>query len=154
MADLAPHLRLSDRVAFPPELPICARVVEIVNAIDAHQVVIVAGETGSGKTTQLPKICLAMGRGARGQIGCTQPRRIAATSVAAMRRGWVTPMCASRPRPMARQILGSWVVLPEPVSPATMTTGWVSIAAAMSRTRAEIGSSSGKRMGLGTAPWH
>jgi ATP-dependent helicase HrpA len=54
-----------------------------VNAIDQHQVVIVAGETGSGKTTQLPKICLAMGRGDRGRIGCTQPRRIAATSVAA-----------------------------------------------------------------------
>ena len=76
-------LRLSERVAFPPDLPISARVVDIVNAIDAHPVVIVAGETGSGKTTQLPKICLAMGRGANGQIGCTQPRRIAATSVAA-----------------------------------------------------------------------
>ena len=82
-AVLRPHLRLSERVAFPPELPITARVVDIVNAIDAHQVVIVAGETGSGKTTQLPKICLAMGRGGNGQIGCTQPRRIAATSVAA-----------------------------------------------------------------------
>ena len=63
----------------PEELPITARVVDIANAIDAHQVVIVAGETGSGKTTQLPKICLAMGRGAQAQIGCTQPRRIAAT---------------------------------------------------------------------------
>ena len=58
-------------------------MVDIANAIDAHQVVIVAGETGSGKTTQLPKICLAMGRGREAQIGCTQPRRIAATSVAA-----------------------------------------------------------------------
>ncbi len=64
--------------------PITARVAEIADAIAAHQVVIVAGETGSGKTTQLPKICLAMGRGTRGgQIACTQPRRIAATSVAA-----------------------------------------------------------------------
>ncbi|HEU4726975.1 MAG TPA: ATP-dependent RNA helicase HrpA, partial [Kofleriaceae bacterium] len=82
-AMLRPGLRLSERVAFPPELPISARIIDIANAIDAHPVVIVAGETGSGKTTQLPKICLAMGRGANGQIGCTQPRRIAATSVAA-----------------------------------------------------------------------
>jgi len=70
-------------VTFPEILPITARVIDIANAIDAHPVIIVAGETGSGKTTQLPKICLAMGRGAHGQIGCTQPRRIAATSVAA-----------------------------------------------------------------------
>jgi ATP-dependent helicase HrpA len=67
-------------VTFPPELPISARLIDLVNAIDQHQVVIVAGETGSGKTTQLPKMCLAMGRGDRGRIGCTQPRRIAATS--------------------------------------------------------------------------
>ncbi len=80
---LRPGLRLSDRVRFPPELPITARIVDLANAIDAHQVVIVAGETGSGKTTQLPKICLAIGRGAHAYIGCTQPRRIAATSVAA-----------------------------------------------------------------------
>ena len=80
---LRPGLFLSERVDFPPELPISARVIDIVNAIDEHQVIIVAGETGSGKTTQLPKICLAMGRGTDGQIGCTQPRRIAATSVAA-----------------------------------------------------------------------
>jgi ATP-dependent helicase HrpA len=81
-AVLRPGLRLSERVRFPAELPITARLIDIANAIDAHQVVIVAGETGSGKTTQLPKICLAMGRGAHGYIGCTQPRRIAATSVA------------------------------------------------------------------------
>ncbi|HSR99183.1 MAG TPA: ATP-dependent RNA helicase HrpA [Kofleriaceae bacterium] len=81
-AVLRPGLTLSERVSFPSELPITARVVDIVNAIDAHQVIIIAGETGSGKTTQLPKMCLAMGRGTRGQIGCTQPRRIAATSVA------------------------------------------------------------------------
>ena len=80
---LRPGLRLSERVAFPPELPISARVIDLANAIDEHQVIIVAGETGSGKTTQLPKICLALGRGTNGQIGCTQPRRIAATSVAA-----------------------------------------------------------------------
>jgi ATP-dependent helicase HrpA len=73
----------SHPIKFPAHLPITARVQDIARAIDEHQVVIVAGETGSGKTTQLPKICLAMGRGLRGRIGCTQPRRIAATSVAA-----------------------------------------------------------------------
>ncbi|MGK3986316.1 ATP-dependent RNA helicase HrpA [Sorangium sp. So ce136] len=70
-------------IRFPEELPISARVLDIARAIEGHQVVIVAGETGSGKTTQLPKICLAMGRGLSGRIGVTQPRRIAATSVAA-----------------------------------------------------------------------
>jgi ATP-dependent helicase HrpA len=80
---LRPGLRLSERVPFPADLPIAARVIDIANAIDAHPVIIVAGETGSGKTTQLPKICLAMGRGGEGRIACTQPRRIAATSVAA-----------------------------------------------------------------------
>jgi ATP-dependent helicase HrpA len=69
-------------IQFPEELPISARVRDIAAAVDAHQVVIVAGETGSGKTTQLPKICLAMGRGLEAHIGVTQPRRIAATSVA------------------------------------------------------------------------
>ena len=68
---------------FPEALPITAAVPDIAKAIAEHQVVIIAGETGSGKTTQLPKICLAMGRGLAAQIGCTQPRRIAATSVAA-----------------------------------------------------------------------
>ena len=80
--ELLPGLHLTDKVRFPPGLPITAHVIELANAIAEHQVVIVAGETGSGKTTQLPKICLAMGRGARGLIGCTQPRRLAATSVA------------------------------------------------------------------------
>ena len=82
-AVLRPGLVLSERVKFPENLPITARVIDIANAIDAHPVIIVAGETGSGKTTQLPKICLAMGRAARAYVGCTQPRRIAATSVAA-----------------------------------------------------------------------
>ncbi|HSY22948.1 MAG TPA: ATP-dependent RNA helicase HrpA [Polyangiaceae bacterium] len=68
---------------FPPELPITARVRDIAAAIDENPVVIVAGATGSGKTTQLPKIALAMGRGVRRMIGVTEPRRIAATSVAA-----------------------------------------------------------------------
>jgi ATP-dependent helicase HrpA len=66
-----------------PDLPIAAHAGAIEAAIRAHQVVIVAGETGSGKTTQLPKICLRAGRGVDGQIGHTQPRRVAARSVAA-----------------------------------------------------------------------
>ena len=67
---------------YPPELPVSQRKDEIAAAIRDHQVVIVAGETGSGKTTQLPKICLELGRGVTGQIGHTQPRRIAARTVA------------------------------------------------------------------------
>jgi ATP-dependent helicase HrpA len=70
------------RVIYPPELPVSERRGEITDAIRAHPVVIVSGETGSGKTTQLPKICLELGRGVRGLIGHTQPRRIAARSVA------------------------------------------------------------------------
>ena len=69
-------------VSYPPELPVSQRKDDIAAAIRDHQVVIVAGETGSGKTTQLPKICLELGRGVTGQIGHTQPRRIAARSVA------------------------------------------------------------------------
>ena len=65
-----------------PDLPISAHAESIVEAIRDNQVVIVAGETGSGKSTQLPKLCLDAGRGQRGLIGCTQPRRIAARSVA------------------------------------------------------------------------
>ncbi|HLV77101.1 MAG TPA: ATP-dependent RNA helicase HrpA [Marinobacter sp.] len=68
---------------FPETLPVSARVDDITRAITGHQVVIIAGETGSGKTTQIPKICLNMGRGIRGLIGHTQPRRIAARSVSA-----------------------------------------------------------------------
>src|SRR5665647_1527204 len=70
------------RPEFPPELPVSTRKDEIAAAITRHQVVIVCGETGSGKTTQLPKICLQLGRGVAGLIGHTQPRRIAARSVA------------------------------------------------------------------------
>ncbi|MCU7915872.1 MAG: ATP-dependent RNA helicase HrpA [Candidatus Thiodiazotropha sp. (ex Gloverina cf. vestifex)] len=69
--------------AFPPELPITQRLQEIKNLIEAHQVVILCGETGSGKSTQLPKICLSLGRGVSGYIGHTQPRRIAARSLSA-----------------------------------------------------------------------
>jgi ATP-dependent helicase HrpA len=69
-------------VSYPPELPVSQRRDEIATLIRDHQVVIVAGETGSGKSTQLPKICLDLGRGVTGQIGHTQPRRIAARTVA------------------------------------------------------------------------
>ena len=65
-----------------PDLPVSERRQEIADALRAHQVVVVAGETGSGKTTQLPKICLDIGRGIRGTIGHTQPRRLAARTVA------------------------------------------------------------------------
>lgn len=67
---------------FPEHLPITAEVNTLVDLIREHAVVVIAGETGSGKTTQLPKICLQAGRGFHGQIGHTQPRRIAATSIA------------------------------------------------------------------------
>ncbi|MFZ2875673.1 MAG: ATP-dependent RNA helicase HrpA [Phycisphaerales bacterium] len=71
------------RPALDADLPICGRWEEIAAAVVANPVVVVCGETGSGKTTQLPQICLRAGRGARGMIGHTQPRRIAARSVAA-----------------------------------------------------------------------
>ena len=71
------------RPEFADDLPVNARRAEIAALIEKHQVVIVCGETGSGKTTQLPKICLELGRGATGLIGHTQPRRIAARSTAA-----------------------------------------------------------------------
>ncbi|MGB7980701.1 MAG: ATP-dependent RNA helicase HrpA, partial [Candidatus Nanopelagicales bacterium] len=74
---------MSLRLAVPESLPIAAHVEEITAALGSHQVVIVAGETGSGKTTQLPKIALAAGRGRSAMIGHTQPRRIAARTLAA-----------------------------------------------------------------------
>ncbi len=69
-------------IVFPEELPVSGRRADIAAALTVHQVIIVCGETGSGKTTQLPKICLALGRGAAGLIGHTQPRRIAASATA------------------------------------------------------------------------
>ncbi len=74
--------RAKPRFSYPPDLPVSQRADEIERAIRGHRAVIVCGETGSGKTTQLPKICLAAGRGVRGLIGHTQPRRIAARAVA------------------------------------------------------------------------
>ncbi|RLA02779.1 MAG: ATP-dependent RNA helicase HrpA, partial [Gammaproteobacteria bacterium] len=70
------------KIEFPEQLPISQHFEQLSKAIRDHQVIIVAGETGSGKTTQLPKICLAIGRGISGQIGHTQPRRLAARTVA------------------------------------------------------------------------
>ena len=69
-------------VSYPEQLPISARREEILGLLREHQVIIVAGETGSGKTTQLPKLCLEAGRGVQGSIAHTQPRRIAARTVA------------------------------------------------------------------------
>ena len=83
----AARARYAARVARVPEirvdesLPIAAKADEIVRLIRERQVIVLAGETGSGKTTQLPKLCLAAGRGVAGLIGCTQPRRVAARSV-------------------------------------------------------------------------
>ena len=81
-AKYAARLANLPKPEYPLELPVSARRAEIAIAIKNNQVVIVCGETGSGKTTQLPKICLELGRGVSGLIGHTQPRRIAARSVA------------------------------------------------------------------------
>ncbi len=81
-ASVAGRRAAKPRIVYPPDLPVAQRADEIAAAIRAHPVIIVSGETGSGKTTQLPKICLAAGRGERGLIGHTQPRRIAARAVA------------------------------------------------------------------------
>src|SRR4051794_12433984 len=80
--EVARRAALVPKISYPDELPVSARRDDIAAAIRDHQVVIVAGETGSGKTTQIPKICLDLGRGVHGMIGHTQPRRIAARSVA------------------------------------------------------------------------
>jgi len=70
------------RINYPASLPIAARREDIIRAIRQHQIIVITGETGSGKTTQIPKMCLEAGRGIRGIIGCTQPRRVAAVTVA------------------------------------------------------------------------
>ncbi|HWT92472.1 MAG TPA: ATP-dependent RNA helicase HrpA [Solirubrobacteraceae bacterium] len=74
--------RAVPEITYPEQLPVAARRDELLSTIRDNQVVVVAGETGSGKTTQLPKICLELGRGVRGLIGHTQPRRLAARTVA------------------------------------------------------------------------
>ena len=80
--DASARLAARPAIAYDDELPVCAKRGEIAEAIRSNQVVIVCGETGSGKTTQLPKICLELGRGSNGLIGHTQPRRIAARATA------------------------------------------------------------------------
>ncbi len=80
--ELEHRLRNLPRPEYPEDLPVVARREDIARAIREHPVVVVCGETGSGKTTQLPKICLELGRGVQGLIGHTQPRRIAARTVA------------------------------------------------------------------------
>ncbi|MEU9062479.1 ATP-dependent RNA helicase HrpA [Streptomyces sp. NPDC048430] len=79
---LAGRAARTPALSYPEQLPVSQKKDEILEAIRDHQVVIVAGETGSGKTTQIPKICMELGRGVRGMIGHTQPRRIAARTVA------------------------------------------------------------------------
>ena len=76
------RLVASGRITYSESLPITARRAELIAAIRGHQVVIIAGETGSGKSTQIPKLCLEAGRGVDGVIGHTQPRRVAARAVA------------------------------------------------------------------------
>jgi len=79
---LAAKQRMLPDIRFPPGLPVSEKREEIARIIQDNPVVILAGETGSGKTTQLPKICMSIGRGLKGRIGHTQPRRIAARTVA------------------------------------------------------------------------
>ncbi len=78
----ANRLKAMPRIVDLPDLPITHKKDEIIHALKTRRVVIIAGETGSGKTTQIPKFCMEAGRGAAGRIGCTQPRRIAAITVA------------------------------------------------------------------------
>ena len=88
------------KLSYPKELPILTRKQEILEAIQKNQVIIIAGETGSGKTTQLPKICLEAGCGREGKIGCTQPRRVAATSVAS----YIETQVEGKKKPVSYQI--------------------------------------------------
>jgi ATP-dependent helicase HrpA len=82
LAQVARRAAAVPGIHYPPELPITARVEEIRAHLEKYQILVVCGETGSGKSTQLPKLCLAAGRGIRGRIGHTQPRRLAAWTVA------------------------------------------------------------------------
>jgi ATP-dependent helicase HrpA len=83
LQQVARRKQLVPGITYPEQLPVSQRCQEIADLLSRHQVIILAGETGSGKTTQIPKICLEMGRGIVGMIGHTQPRRLAARSVAA-----------------------------------------------------------------------
>ena len=81
-AHRAARIDLLGTLEYPADLPVVLRREDLAKAISENQVVIVCGETGSGKTTQLPKICLSIGRGVQGAIAHTQPRRVAARTVA------------------------------------------------------------------------
>jgi len=83
---------MRNSISYPEVLPITSEKERIIETIRQHQVVIIAGDTGSGKSTQIPKMCLAAGRGEKKLIGCTQPRRLAATSVAARVREELGPL--------------------------------------------------------------
>jgi ATP-dependent RNA helicase HrpA len=117
-------------ITYPPELPVSQRRGEIAEAIRDHQVVVVAGETGSGKTTQLPKICLELGRGSQGMIGHTQPRRLAARTVA--------ERIAAELRTPLGQLVGYQVRFTDRVGPGTrvklMTDGILLAELARDRT--------------------
>ena len=97
-AELAARQALNPVVEYPEDLPITAHAAEIRDLLSRHQVVVVAGETGSGKTTQLPKICLEAGFGRRGMIAHTQPRRLAARSGAELLATWPRRPEARPPR--------------------------------------------------------
>jgi len=98
-------------IVYPEELPVSERRGEIARAISEHQVVVIAGETGSGKTTQIPKICLELGRGREARIGHTQPRRLAARTVA-------TRIAAELQSPLG-ELVGYQVRFNDSVSQAT-----------------------------------
>ena len=99
-----------------PDLPVSARREEIAQAIREHQVVIISGETGSGKTTQIPKICLELGRGIAGMIGHTQPRRIAARSVAER----IASELGQKVGKQAGEVVGYQVRFTDEVGPTTL----------------------------------
>lgn len=106
-------------IAFPEALPVCQRLNDISALLSEHQVIIVAGETGSGKTTQLPKMCMQQGRGQRALIGHTQPRRLAARSVASR--------LSEELGPTGEQLVGYKIrfddKVPETAAVAVMTDG-------------------------------
>ncbi|MGK5090513.1 ATP-dependent RNA helicase HrpA [Deltaproteobacteria bacterium TL4] len=103
---------LKPALAYPELLPISKHQKEIIETLQKHQVVIIAGETGSGKTTQIPKMCLEAGQGIQGKIGVTQPRRIAATSI--------TNQLAKELQSEVGQLVGYKIRFAEAHSPLTL----------------------------------
>lgn len=103
---------LPSSIPYPPDLPIVARKDEIVRLISAHRVLVVAGATGSGKSTQIPKMCMEAGKGRKGFIGCTQPRRIAAIALARQ--------VARELGPSYRHLVGYKVRFQDTTSPETV----------------------------------